>query len=134
MAFELTDNSILELIKSGTIIKEFKLSKDVTVYFKNLTQEDREAYSKLIEIPKSENNTDINNTLYIVMEASKVPLLCYAITKINDVDFSTKESKSALLKLLRQFPPVVVDKLYEAHLENENNFVSLFNNEDLKKN
>jgi hypothetical protein len=135
--FELTDTAILDLIKYGTMTKEVKLSDKVTVYIKNLTQEDRECYSKQIKLPnikdeKKENNPD--EMLYSLIEASKVPILTYAICKINEVDFSSKESKPALKQFLLQLPPVIIDKLYDAHVENENTLDATFNNEEVKKN
>ena len=53
--------------------------------------------------------------------------------KINEVDFSSKESKPALKQFLLQLPPVIIDKLYDAHVENENTLDATFNNEEVKK-
>ena len=52
---KLTDAAILNLIKQGTVTKEVKITDGITIVLKNLTQEDRENYSKLIELPKVKN-------------------------------------------------------------------------------
>lgn len=142
--FKLTDAAILNLIKQGTVTKEVKITDGITIVLKNLTQEDRENYSKLIELPKVKNNKEekseeeseeeINNTLYLLMEASKVPILVYAITKINDTDFSSLKSKTTLHKLLLQLPPIFIDKAYNAYVENEQNINNIFSDDSLKKN
>lgn len=142
--FKLTDAAILNLIKQGTVTKEIKITDGITIVLKNLTQEDRENYSKLINLPKVKNNNtnkskeeseeEINNTLYLLMETSKVPILVYSITKINDTDFSSMESKSTLHKLLLQLPPVFIDKAYNAYTEIEQSINDLFNDEEVKKN
>ena len=142
--FKLTDAAILNLIKQGTVTKEVKITDGITIVLKNLTQEDRENYSKLIELPKVKNNKEekseaeseeeINNTLYLLMEASKVPILVYSITKINDTDFSSLESKTTLHKLLLQLPPIFIDKAYNAYVENEQNINNIFSDDSLKKN
>lgn len=142
--FKLTDAAILDLIKQGTVTKEVKITDGITIVLKNLTQEDRENYSKLIELPKVKNNKEekseeeseeeINNTLYLLMEASKVPILVYAITKINDTDFSSLKSKTTLHKLLLQLPPIFIDKAYNAYVENEQNINNIFSDDSLKKN
>ena len=141
---KLTDAAILDLIKQGTVTKEVKITDGITVVLKNLTQEDRENYSKLIDLPKVKNNKEekseeeseeeINNTLYLLMEASKVPILVYAITKINDTDFSSLKSKTTLHKLLLQLPPIFIDKAYNAYVENEQNINNIFSDDSLKKN
>ena len=142
--FKLTDAAILDLIKQGTVTKEVKITDGITIVLKNLTQEDRENYSKLIELPKVKNNKEekseedseeeLNNTLYLLMEASKVPILVYAITKINDTDFSSLKSKTTLHKLLLQLPPIFIDKAYNAYVENEQNINNIFSDDSLKKN
>lgn len=141
---KLTDAAILDLIKQGTVTKEVKITDGITIVLKNLTQEDRENYSKLIELPKVKNNKEekseedseeeLNNTLYLLMEASKVPILVYAITKINDTDFSSLKSKTTLHKLLLQLPPIFIDKAYNAYVENEQNINNIFSDDSLKKN
>lgn len=141
---KLTDAVILDLIKQGTVTKEVKITDGITIVLKNLTQEDRENYSKLIELPKVKNNKEekseedseeeLNNTLYLLMEASKVPILVYAITKINDTDFSSLKSKTTLHKLLLQLPPIFIDKAYNAYVENEQNINNIFSDDSLKKN
>jgi seryl-tRNA synthetase len=131
--FELNDTAIMDLIKYGTMTKEVKLNDKVTIYLKNLTQEDRVKYSKLINI-KSDKEKNQDEALFELIESSKVPVLLYAITKINDIDFSTDESKTTLKQLLLKFPPTVIDKIYDAHIENENTLIATFNNEELKKN
>ena len=141
---KLTDAAILNLIKQGTVTKEVKITDGITIVLKNLTQEDRENYSKLIELPKVKNNKEekseedseeeLNNTLYLLMEASKVPILVYAITKINDTDFSSLKSKTTLHKLLLQLPPIFIDKAYNAYVENEQNINNIFSDDSLKKN
>lgn len=141
---KLTDAVILNLIKQGTVTKEVKIIDGITLTLKNLTQSDREKYSKLIELPKVKSNDkdkskeeteeEINNTLYLLMEASKVPILVYAITKINDTDFSSMESKATLHKLLLQLPPIFIDKAYNAYTEIEQNINNLFSDESIKKN
>ena len=142
--FKLTDTAILDLIKQGTVTKDVKIIDGITITLKNLTQEDREKYSKLIDLPKVKSNDkekskeeteeEINNTLYLLMEASKVPILVYAITKINDTDFSSLESKTTLHKLLLQLPPIFIDKAYNAYVENEQNINNIFSDDSLKKN
>lgn len=132
--FKLTDASILELIKFGTITREVKVNDNVTFYIKNLTQSDREKYSKLVQIEKPSKDETVEESLFAVVEASKVPLLTYAITKINDVDFTSDSSKSELKKILEQLPSIVIDKLYSEYLDNESKLVDTFNNEDVKKN
>lgn len=140
--FELTDVAILNLIKQGTIEKEVNITDDIKITLKNLTQEDREQYSKLINLPKIENKNkdgeaseaDLNNSLYLLMESSKVPILVYAITKINNTDFSSMESKTTLYKLLLQLPPVFIDKAYSAYVENEQNINNIFSDDSIKKN
>ena len=141
---KLTDAAILNLIKQGTVTKDVKIMDGITITLKNLTQEDRENYSKLIDLPKMKTNDketsnkeqeeELNNTLYLLMETSKVPILVYAITKINDTDFSSMESKSTLHKLLLQLPPVFIDKAYNAYVENEQVINDIFNDENVKKN
>lgn len=141
---KLTDIAILDLIKQGTVTKKVKITDEITIELKNLTQDDREKYSKLIELPKVKSNDkdkskeeteeEINNTLYLLMEASKVPILVYAITKINDTDFSSMESKATLHKLLLQLPPIFIDKAYNAYVENEQNINNIFSDDSLKKN
>lgn len=141
---KLTDAAILNLIKQGTVTKDVKIMDGITITLKNLTQEDRENYSKLIDLPKMKNDDkekddkekeeELNNTLYLLMETSKVPILVYAITKINDTDFSSMESKSTLHKLLLQLPPVFIDKAYNAYVENEQVINDIFNDENVKKN
>lgn len=144
--FQLTDTAILNLIKQGTIEKEVQIIEGIKITLRNLTQADRENYSKLIKLPKIENkeneaNTEdnvseeeLNNSLYLLMEASKVPILVYAITKINDTDFSSLKSKTTLHKLLLQLPPLFIDKAYNAYVENERNINDLFSDDTLKKN
>lgn len=135
--FELTDTAILNLIKQGTVEKEVQIIDGIKITLKNLTQDDREKYSKLIKLPKIDdkvNEEDLNNSLYLLMEASKVPILVYAITKINDTDFSSMESKTTLHKLLLQLPPLFIDKAYNAYVENEQSINNLFNNDTIKKN
>lgn len=146
--FKLTDTAILDLIKQGTVTKKVKITDGITVELKNLTQDDRERYSKLIDLPKVKSNDkdndkdkskeeteeEINNTLYLLMEASKVPILVYAITKINDTDFSSLESKTTLHKLLLQLPPIFIDKAYNAYVENERSINAIFSDDSLKKN
>lgn len=146
--FKLTDTAILDLIKQGTVTKKVKITDRITVELKNLTQDDREKYSKLIDLPKVKSNDkdndkdkskeeteeEINNTLYLLMEASKVPILVYAITKINDTDFSSLESKTTLHKLLLQLPPIFIDKAYNAYVENERSINAIFSDDSLKKN
>ena len=140
--FQLTDAAILNLIKQGTVEKEVQIIDGIKITLKNLTQEDRENYSKLINLPKMEtksedgkiNDAELNNSLYLLMEASKVPILVYAITKINDTDFSSMESKTTLHKLLLQLPPLFIDKAYSAYVENEQNLNNIFSDENLKKN
>lgn len=148
--FKLTDAAILDLIKQGTVIKKVKITDRITIELKNLTQDDREKYSKLIDLPKVKSNDkdndkdkdkskeeteeEINNTLYLLMEASKVPILVYAITKINDTDFSSLESKTTLHKLLLQLPPIFIDKAYNAYVENERSINAIFSDDSLKKN
>lgn len=146
--FKLTDTAILDLIKQGTVTKKVKITDGITVELKNLTQDDREKYSKLIDLPKVKSNDkdndkdkskeeteeEINNTLYLLMEASKVPILVYAITKINDTDFSSLESKTTLYKLLLQLPPIFIDKAYNAYVENEQSINAIFSDDSLKKN
>lgn len=140
--FKLTDAAILNLIKQGTVTKEVQVIDGIKITLKNLTQEDRENYSKLIKLPtiKSNENKDenkdeeLNNTLYLLMEASKVPMLVYAITKINDTDFSSMESKTTLYKLLLQLPPLFIDKAYNAYTEIEQNVNNLFSDDSVKKN
>lgn len=141
---KLSDAAILNLIKQGTVTKDVKIIDGITITLKNLTQEDRENYSKLIDLPKMKTNNketsdkeqeeELNNTLYLLMETSKVPILVYAITKINDTDFSSMESKSTLHKLLLQLPPVFIDKAYNAYVENEQVINDIFNDENVKKN
>jgi hypothetical protein len=141
---KLSDAAILNLIKQGTVTKDVKIIDGITITLKNLTQEDRENYSKLIDLPKMKTNDketsnkeqeeELNNTLYLLMETSKVPILVYAITKINDTDFSSMESKSTLHKLLLQLPPVFIDKAYNAYVENEQVINDIFNDENVKKN
>lgn len=142
--FKLTDAAILDLIKQGTVTKDVKIIDGITITLKNLTQEDREKYSKLIDLPKVKSNDkekskeeteeELNNTLYLLMEASKVPILVYAITKINDTDFSSLESKTTLHKLLLQLPPIFIDKAYNAYVENEQSINDIFSDDSLKKN
>jgi len=135
--FELTDTAILNLIKQGTVEKEVQIIDGIKITLKNLTQDDREKYSKLIKLPKIDdkvNEEDLNNSLYLLMEASKVPILVYAITKINDTDFSSMESKTTLHKLLLQLPPLFIDKAYNAYVENEQSINNLFNDDTIKKN
>ena len=132
--FKLTDASILELIKFGTITREVKVNGKVTFYIKNLTQSDREKYSKLVQIEKPSKDGTVEESLIAVVEASKVPLLTYAITKINDVDFTSDSSKAELKKILEQLPSIVIDKLYSEYLDNEGKLVDTFNNEEVKKN
>ena len=144
--FQLTDTALLNLIKQGTIEKEVQIIEGIKITLRNLTQADRENYSKLIKLPKIENkeneeNTEdniseaeLNNSLYLLMEASKVPILVYAITKINDTDFSSLKSKTTLHKLLLQLPPLFIDKAYNAYVENERNINDLFSDDTLKKN
>ena len=140
--FQLTDAAILNLIKQGTVEKEVQIIDGIKITLRNLTQEDRENYSKLIKLPKMESkDTDgkidedeLNNSLYLLMEASKVPILVYAITKINDTDFSSMESKTTLHKLLLQLPPLFIDKAYNAYVENEQSVNELFSNDSVKKN
>lgn len=132
--FKLTDASILELIKFGTITREVKVNDKVTFYIKNLTQSDREKYSKLVQIEKPSKDGTVEESLIAVVEASKVPLLTYAITKINDVDFTSDSSKAELKKILEQLPSIVIDKLYSEYLDNEGKLVDIFNNEEVKKN
>ena len=132
--FKLTDASILELIKFGTITREVKVNDKVTFYIKNLTQSDREKYSKLVQIEKPSKDGTVEESLIAVVEASKVPLLTYAITKINDVDFTSDSSKAELKKILEQLPSIVIDKLYSEYLDNEGKLVDTFNNEEVKKN
>lgn len=150
---KLTDTAILNLIKQGTITKDVQIIKGITVTLKNLTQEDRENYSKLIKLPKmktseteeiedsetketddKEDDSELNNTLYLLMETSKVPILVYAITKINDTDFSSMESKTTLHKLLLKLPPLFIDKAYNAYLDIEKQVSDLFSDDSLKKN
>ena len=141
---KLSDAAILNLIKQGTVTKDVKIMDGITITLKNLTQEDRENYSKLIDLPKMKTNDketsdkeqeeELNNTLYLLMETSKVPIFVYAITKINDADFSSMESKSTLHKLLLQLPPVFIDKAYNAYVENEQVINDIFNDENVKKN
>lgn len=143
--FKLTDAAILNLIKQGTAEKEVQIIDGIKITLRNLTQEDRENYSKLIKLPKMEtkdkdskddkiDEAELNNSLYLLMEASKVPILVYAITKINDTDFSSMESKTTLHKLLLQLPPLFIDKAYNAYVENEQSVNELFNNDSVKKN
>ena len=140
--FQLTDAAILNLIKQGTVEKEVQIIDGIKITLRNLTQEDRENYSKLIKLPKMENKDkdgkidedELNNSLYLLMEASKVPILVYAITKINDTDFSSMESKTTLHKLLLQLPPLFIDKAYNAYVENEQSVNELFSNDSVKKN
>lgn len=132
--FKSTDASILELIKFGTITREVKVNDKVTFYIKNLTQSDREKYSKLVQIEKPSKDGTVEESLIAVVEASKVPLLTYAITKINDVDFTSDSSKAELKKILEQLPSIVIDKLYSEYLDNEGKLVDTFNNEEVKKN
>ena len=139
---KLTDAAILNLIKQGTVTKEVQVIDGIKITLKNLTQEDRENYSKLIKLPtiksnenKNENkDEELNNTLYLLMEASKVPMLVYAITKINDTDFSSMESKTTLYKLLLQLPPLFIDKAYNAYTEIEQDVNNLFSDDSVKKN
>lgn len=131
---KLTDASVLELIKYGTMTREVKLNDKVTVYIKTLTQDDKEKYSKLVKLGKPSNNETVEDSLFVLVEASKVPLLTYAITKINNVDFSSEDSKSTLINILKQFPSIIIDKLYNEYMENENSLISIFNNEEVKKN
>ena len=49
--FELTDTAILNLIKQGTVEKEVQIIDGIKITLKNLTQDDREKYSKLIKLP-----------------------------------------------------------------------------------
>lgn len=130
----LTDEKILELIKFGTMTKEVKISDTVKFYIKNLTQSDREKYSKLVQLEKPSNDKTVEDSLFAVVEASKVPLLTYAITKINDIDFTSDSSKSELKKILEQLPSILIDKLYSEYLDNESKLVETFNNEEVKKN
>lgn len=141
--FKLTDAAILNLIKQGTAEKEVQIIDGIKITLRNLTQADRENYSKLIKLPKMEtkdskddkiDEAELNNSLYLLMEASKVPILVYAITKINDTDFSSMESKTTLHKLLLQLPPLFIDKAYNAYVENEQSVNELFNNDSVKKN
>ena len=143
--FKLTDAAILNLIKQGTVEKEVQIIDGIKITLRNLTQEDRENYSKLIKLPKMEikdkdseddkiNESELNNSLYLLMESSKVPILVYAITKINNTDFSSMESKTALHKLLLQLPPLFIDKAYNAYVENEKSVNALFNDDSVKKN
>ena len=140
--FQLTDAAILNLIKQGTVEKEVQIIDGIKITLRNLTQEDRENYSKLIKLPKMESKDkdgkidedELNNSLYLLMEASKVPILLYAITKINDTDFSSMESKTTLHKLLLQLPPLFIDKAYNAYVENEQSVNELFSNDSVKKN
>lgn len=137
--FKLTDAAILNLIKQGTAEKEVQIIDGIKITLRNLTQEDRENYSKLIKLPKMGNDdkideAELNNSLYLLMEASKVPILVYAITKINDTDFSSMESKTTLHKLLLQLPPLFIDKAYNAYVENEQSVNELFSNDSVKKN
>lgn len=140
--FQLTDAAILNLIKQGTVEKEVQIIDGIKITLRNLTQEDRENYSKLIKLPKMESKDkdgkidedELNNSLYLLMEASKVPILVYAITKINDTDFSSMESKTTLHKLLLQLPPLFIDKAYNAYVENEQSVNELFSNDSVKKN
>lgn len=132
--FELTDDAILELIKYGTLTKEVKINKDVTVYIKNLTQEDRENFTKEIKVNKSGNSDDMDASLYSIMEMSKIPLLIQIISKINNIEFNTPEKKQQLQVLLKQLPSAVIDKIYAAHLDNESEFISTLQNEEVKKN
>lgn len=131
---KLTDEKIIELIKFGTMTREVKINDTVTFYIKNLTQSDREKYSKLVQLSKPSKNETVEDSLFMVVEASKVPLLTYAITKINDVDFTSDNSKSDLKNILEQLPSVIIDKLYSEYLDNENKLVETFNNEEVKKN
>lgn len=131
---KLTDSAIVELIKYGTMTKEVKLNDKVSVYIKNLTQSDREKYSKLVQISKPSKDDNVEDSLFAVVEASKVPLLTYAITKINDIDFISDESKYKLKSILEQLPSVFIDKLYSEYLDNENKLIDIFNNEEVKKN
>ena len=140
--FKLTDAAILNLIKQGTVEKEVQIIDGIKITLRNLTQEDRENYSKLIKLPKMESKdtdgkvdeAELNNSLYLLMESSKVPILVYAITKINDTDFSSMESKTTLHKLLLQLPPLFIDKAYNAYVENEQSVNELFSNDSVKKN
>ena len=137
--FKLTDAAILNLIKQGTAEKEVQIIDGIKITLRNLTQEDRENYSKLIKLPKMGNGdkideAELNNSFYLLMEASKVPILVYAITKINDTDFSSMESKTTLHKLLLRLPPLFIDKAYNAYVENEQSVNELFNNDSVKKN
>lgn len=131
---KLTDSAVVELIKYGTMTKEVKLSDKVSVYIKNLTQDDKEKYSKLVKIEKPSEKETVEDSLFSLVEASKVPLLTYAIVKINNADFSTEESKKTLMDTLKKFPSVFIDKLYAEYIDNENSLINLFNSEDVKKN
>lgn len=131
--FNLTDEKILELIKFGTVTKEIKIN-EVSFFIRNLTQSDKEKYSKLVQIEKPSEDGTVEDSLFAVMEASKVPLLTYAITKINAIDFSSDSSKSELKKILEQLPSVIIDKLYAEYLDNESKLVDTFSNEQVKKN
>jgi len=59
--FKLTDTAILDLIKQGTVTKKVKITDGITVELKNLTQDDREKYSKLIDLPKVKSNDKDND-------------------------------------------------------------------------
>lgn len=131
---KLEDAAIVELIKYGTVTKEIKLSDKVIVYIKNLTQDDKEKYSKLVRLEKPSEDKSIDASLFAIVEASKVPLLTYAITRINDIDFSSDSSKSRLKDILMQLPSIFIDKLYAEYMNNENKLATLFNDEEVKKN
>ena len=134
VAEQLSDIDLESLIKYGTKITTVEVTPSVKVRIKNLTQTDRESYSKLIKIPSLGKSEE--STLYTLVESSRIPVLIYAIVGINDIDYTTPESKLQLAELLKSLPSPVIDKLYALYLEEESKLLTLLSpssSDELKK-
>ena len=95
--------SIESLIKMGKLEKTLDVVPGITVTMHALDDEEKVKAMRLVEI-------DITNlTQSQRIEEMKRPLLSYAITKINNLDFIGEEGQKLMYDTLKKMPSPLVD-------------------------
>lgn len=111
-----------KLIFGGVLERDITPFKGITVTMHTLSEEERVKATENLNVKMDENSITLQ-------EASKVPTLIYAITKINNngeiSKFETEESKKVLKHILDKTPAYVIDVLYVEYVKLVSDLVTL---------
>jgi len=128
-------------VKWGITKKEITKIKGLSIFMHTLTEEEMDKATdlakenetaKIVELVKSEKKDLIPGFRYDP-EKLKVPVLTYAIDKINELEIKTESDRQNLYKSLRKAQHMLIEVLYIEYNKLVNEQFELFDFEEIKK-